>query len=259
MAPKQLKNLRPAVRRATIVDMVEKNGRATVEELALVLGASQETVRRDLNSLATAGQIRKVHGGAVRVEAEQQEGSFGERLKKNLPAKHSVAEKVAKIVKPGQSVMIDTGSATLVCAEALTRIRDLTVITNSTKIAALIASAENGSKAILLGGSYRHDNAQTVGAQTCAEISRIRTDHTILTVYALDQHGAYDYSEEEARVAQSMVDYANELTIVADLSKLGRSSTFKICDLDKVNRLVMEDTPTGSIYDQLLAAGVDIL
>lgn len=155
--------------------------------------------------------------------------------------------------------MIDTGSATLVCTEALAKIRDLTVITNSTNIAALISAAQNGSKAVLLGGTYSHDNAQTVGAQTCAEIARYRTDHTILTVYAFDQQGAYDYSEDEARVAQAMAEYANELTVVADLSKLERSSTFSICELDKIDRLVLEDAPPANMQAALAAAGVDIL
>ena len=254
----QRRPLRPSVRQAAIVEVVEKSGRATVEQLAVEFSASQETVRRDLNTLAEAGRVRKVHGGVVKVGVER-EGSFDERLKRNLRAKQVVAEKVAKLVKPGQSVMIDTGSATLICAEALSRIRDLTVVTNCTRIADRVASAQNGSDVILLGGSYRPGNMQTVGPQACAEVSRYRTDHVIVTISALDQKGAYDFEEEEAHIARAMVEYSNNLTLVADLSKLGHSSTFKICNLDRADRLVIEASPEPELKAALSTAGVDIL
>lgn len=254
----QRRALRPSVRQAAIVEMIEKNGRATVERLAEKFDASQETVRRDLSALAEAGRVRKIHGGAVKV-AFAREGSFEERLKRNLRAKLEVAEKVAKFVQPGQSVMIDTGTATLTCADALARIRDLTVITNSAKIAERISSAQNGSSVILLGGKYRPDNAQTVGPQTCAEIARYRTDHLILTISALDGLGAYDFLEDEALVARSMIEHANDLTLVADTSKLGKSSTFKICELDRISRLVLEASPKPELQASLAAAGVELL
>jgi DeoR family glycerol-3-phosphate regulon repressor len=255
---RQSGTLRPSVRQAAIVEVIEKNGRASVEKLAEEFDASQETVRRDLNALAEAGRVRKIHGGVVKVDVAR-EGSFNERINKNLRAKQEVAEKVAKLVQPAQSVMIDTGTATLICSDALSRIHDLTVVTNSSSIAKRISAAQNGSVVILLGGNYRHDSTQTVGPQTCAEIGRFRTDHVILTISALDHLGAYDFAEEEAQVARAMIETANDLTLVADRSKLGHSSTFKICELEKVTRLVLEAKPDPGLHASLMAAGVEVL
>ncbi len=252
------KSLRPSVRQAAIFEMVEKKGRATVEELSEEFYASFETVRRDLNALAEEGRLRKVHGGAVKLGIAR-EGSFGERLATNARAKQEVAEKLAKLVQPGQSIMLDTGSATLICAERLSRIRDLTVVTNSVQIAECFSKAQNGSNAVLLGGSYRSENAQTVGAQTCTEIGRFRTDHVVLTISALDHLGAYDFTEDEAQVARAMIENAQELTLVADQSKLGRSSIFKICDLDEITRLIVEGKPDRDLQAALVAAGAELL
>ncbi len=254
----QRRTLRPSVRQAAIVELIEKDGRATVEELADKFDASQETLRRDLNALAEEGRVRKVHGGAVKVSLAR-EGSFEERLKRNLRAKQEVAEKVAKIVRPGQTVMIDTGTGTLTCADTLARVRDLTVITNSTKIADTISRAQNGSRAVLLGGSYSPDNSQTIGPQTCAEIGKYRTDHVILTISALDSLGAYDFQEEEAQVARAMIEHANNLTLVADHSKLGKSSTFKVCEIGRISRLVLEANPEPELLASLVAAGVELV
>ena len=155
--------------------------------------------------------------------------------------------------------MMDTGTATLICADAMSRVPGLTVVTNSTRIADCISSAQNGSNAILLGGNYQPGNAQTVGAYTCAEIGRYRTNHVILTVSALDELGAYDFTEEEAQVARVMIDNDSDLTVVADSSKLGQSSTFKICELERIARLVLDSEPKPPLLASFEAAGVDVI
>ncbi|WP_116600256.1 DeoR/GlpR family DNA-binding transcription regulator [Primorskyibacter marinus] len=250
--------LRPSVRRAAIHEIIEKTGGASVDALAERFDASTETVRRDLNALAKAGRVRKVHGGAVKASITP-EGLFEERLAVNAQAKQEIAEKLSKLVEPGQSIMMDTGSTTLVCAGALAHVRDLTVITNSVRIAQTIASVNNGSRVILLGGTYRTDNSQTVGAHTCSEISRIRTDHVVLTVTGFDGSGAYDFSESEAQIARAMAENTGALTVVADSSKFGRNSTFKVCNLERIDRLVLESNPLPDAKAALIAAGIAVI
>lgn len=254
----QHRPMKPSVRQAAIAELVSKSGRLSVEKLAEKFETSPETVRRDLNTLAKEGRIRKVHGGAEKPSFVV-EGSFDERLSSNLRAKREVAEKLSKIVRPGQTIMMDTGSATLICAEALNRLRDLTVVTNSFRIAERISAFENGSRAIILGGRYSSENAQTLGPQVCAEISMYRPDHTILTVSAIDELGVYDFTEDEALVARAMVANAGDLTLVADLSKLSQTSTYKICEHEQVRRLILEAEPGPELRHSLKQSGVEII
>lgn len=254
----QLKPMKPSVRQAAIAELVGKTGRVSVETLAERFDASPETVRRDLSVLAREGRIRKIHGGAER-PSHVVESSFEERLGSNLRAKREVAEKLAKIVRPGQTVMMDTGSATLICAEALGQLRDLTVVTNSFRIAERISTADNGSRAVILGGRYNPENAQTLGARVCAEVAMYRPDHTVLTVSAVDASGAYDFTDEEAMVARAMIANAGDLTVVADLSKLNQTSTYKICEHAQINRLVLEGEPGDELKHSLMQSGVEIV
>lgn len=249
--------LKPAVRQAAIFEKIEKHGRATVDELAERFGSSTETVRRDLNTLAEAGRIRKVHGGAVRASITP-EGGFADRVAENAQAKQQIAEKLTKILQPGQSIMMDTGSTTLACAQALAGVRDLTVVTNSIRIAEAITAHNNGSRAMLLGGTFHSDNSQTVGAQTCAEIGQVRTDHVVLTVTGIDESGVFDFSEDEAQVARAMAKSTGYLTVVADSSKLDRSSTFRVCDLERVDRLILEDRPNPDMMTAFVSAGIAV-
>ena len=250
--------MRPKLRKTAIMEFVERRGRASVDELADRFSTSPETVRRDLNALADDGRVRKVHGGAVKISL-QQEGPFDERLAQNKLAKQLVAEKLVRIIAAGQSLMIDTGSTTLIAAEALARLRCLTVITNSTRIAHAVTGQPNEATVILLGGTYRHDNGQTVGPSACAEIQRYHTDHAILSVGTLNARGAFDYCHDEAEVARAMIRVAGMVTVVADSSKLNRSSPFQVCELDQLDRLILDKSPDGDLRRMLDAAGVEVL
>jgi len=250
--------LRPDSRKAAICDFIENSGEASVEILAEKFGASLETIRRDLNALADVGRIRKVHGGAIRISTSK-ESAFDARAKQNTLAKRLIAEKLVSFVYPGQSLFIDTGTTTLACADVLANIQDLKVITNSLHVAAAILSKGSSSKVTILGGTFRPDNTQTVGAATVAEIGRLWVDHAVLTIGTIDAAGAYDFSEEEALVARAMCDSAAQLSVVADRSKLNRRSTYKVCDLNQIDRLILDSAPDAAILDAMRAADVDVL
>src|SRR3546814_11816151 len=79
----------------------------------------------------------------------------------NAVAKRMIAEKAARLIAPGATLFIDTGSTSLMCAEEIGTIAGLTVITNSTRIAAVLAERGNRTSAVLLGGRFdgaNHEN-----------------------------------------------------------------------------------------------------
>lgn len=247
--------VRPGVRQAEICDLVARFEEVSVKTLAAKYTTSEETIRRDLSLLADAGRVQKVHGGARRV-ARIDEGAFDERMGQNLLAKRLIAEKVAKLVAPRQTIFMDTGSTTLICAEAMARTKSLTVITNSARISATFAAGTGGAQVFLLGGLFRGDNAQTVGPTTIREIGYYRTDHAIITAGTLRAEGAYDYSYSEAQVARAMIAAASEITVVVDHSKFERDATHKLCNLDQIDNLISDKRPNDALADALHRANV---
>jgi DeoR/GlpR family transcriptional regulator of sugar metabolism len=250
--------VKPRVRQQEILDLVVRDGEVSVETLASRFDSSQETIRRDLSILADAGRIRKVHGGARHL-LRGDEGAFDERMGRNALAKRLIAEKITKLITPRQTIFMDTGSTTLICAEALARVKGLKVITNSTRIAATFASGTGEAEVYLLGGRYINDNSQTVGSSTIGEIQKFRADHAIIAIGALDISGAMDYSNDEAQVGRSMIAAASKLTIVADSSKYEQRAAFKVCDLEEVDNLIGDKFPEPALYDALIANNVGIL
>ncbi len=176
----------PEARRDGIVEIVNRDGKASVEALADSLDASRETIRRDLTELDRQGLLRKVHGGATAAEPsgfEKAEGALAARMTQNLTRKRAIARKAAGLLKPGDSLFIDTGSTTLIFAEELPQIAGLTVITNSAAIAALAIKAED-SRVFLIGGEYRRGGQESVGDMAVRQIGEFRAAYAFLTVAA---------------------------------------------------------------------------
>lgn len=242
--------MRPGLRQAQICELVNRRGEVSVEDLAERFHASPETIRRDLGALAEAGRLRKVHGGA-RALGGLEEGALRARMRQNLLAKQLIAEKAARLVMPGMVLFVDTGSTTLIAARELARIRRLTVITNSTQVAETFATGAGAADVILLGGRYRHDNAQSVGAEAIAQAGLYSADMALLTIGALDSHGAMDFSSHEAELARAMIANAQSCTLLADHSKLNKRAAYRVCRLDQVATLVTDREPEESLKESL--------
>jgi DeoR/GlpR family transcriptional regulator of sugar metabolism len=247
------------LRQAKIVEIIRTKEQATVEELAVILGISRETIRRDLTGLANSGKIQKIHGGATspRVFGE---GSFQERMSDNTEAKARIAAMASRLFTVGETVFIDTGSTTLHFAENLSEISGLTIITNSTEIAGTVSLSASGNRTFLLGGEFNPDNRQTVGTMVAAQIRSFRAHHTVLTVGALDMRsGAMDYNIEEAQVARAMIEQSESVTVLVDSSKFNEVASFEVCSLAQIDRIVCETAPPDALAEALAAAEVQII
>jgi DeoR family glycerol-3-phosphate regulon repressor len=203
----------PEERRQEITRLAHAEGRVAVEELVARLNASRETMRRDLTVLAGRGILLKYHGGARTPRADI-EGPFQARMAANMPAKRRIAAAAARLFEPGDTLFIDTGTTTLCLAEALGRLKGLTVVTNAPRLAGAIADLEGG---------------------------------------------IMDYDIDEAQVAQAMIGQAEQVTVVADASKLGRRALFQVCELAAVDRLVTDAAPPAAIAAALGEAGVAVV
>jgi DeoR/GlpR family transcriptional regulator of sugar metabolism len=247
------------LRQAKILEIIRKNGLATVDELSALLDISNETIRRDLTTMASAGKIQKVHGGATLPQAFG-EGSFKQRLSDNAEAKVQIAEAASKLFSTGETMFIDTGSTTLYFAEKLSEISDLTIVTNSTDVAGTISGSTEGNRTFLLGGEFSSDNRQTVGTMVAEQIRSFRAHHAVLTIGGLDERtGAMDYNIEEAQVARAMIERSESLTVLVDSSKFNSVASFEVCSLERIDRIVCDSPPPDALRDALIAAGVTII
>lgn len=250
----------PEARRDGIVEIVNRDGKASVEALADNLDASRETIRRDLTELDRQGLLRKVHGGATAAEPsgfEKAEGALAARMTQNLSRKRAIARKAAGLLKPGDSLFIDTGSTTLIFAEELPQIAGLTVITNSAAIAALAIKGED-SRVFLIGGEYRRGGQESVGDMAVRQIGEFRAAYAFLTVAAFGAGGFMDHDLRQAQVARAMARQAAQPVVLADSSKMDRLGVFEVAPAAAPASLVT-DMISPALAANLSERGVTVL
>ena len=242
-------------RQLKIIEILRNEGKVSVRGLVSQLGTSAETIRRDLSSLSDAGKLHKTHGGAVlpRITGE---GPFQQRLENNIAAKRQVAKRACPLISPGDTLFIDTGSTTLIFAEELALIDNLTIITNSADIAKIVAT-NHSSQVFLVGGLYSADNRETTGPMVISQIDKFRVTHTVLTIGGIDaKTGVTDFNVNEAHVAQAMIQQASNVIVLADSSKLNQIAPFEVSSLTQINSFVCNISPDESLRAALADAEV---
>ncbi|MFI5676779.1 DeoR/GlpR family DNA-binding transcription regulator [Streptomyces cellulosae] len=148
-------------RRRVILETARREGSVDVGELAVELGVSKETVRRDLNALERHGLVRRTHGGAHPVESAGFETTLAFRTTMHVPEKSRIAAAAAALLHDAETVYLDEGYTPQLIAAALPRDRPLTVVTSSLATAGALACAENIA-VLLLGGRVRGGTLATV-------------------------------------------------------------------------------------------------
>jgi DeoR family glycerol-3-phosphate regulon repressor len=251
--------MRPRDRQSRITDLVRSQGKVSVDQLVETFHISAETIRRDLTFLATNGKIQKIHGGAVALR-NFGEGPFAQRMLLNSQAKRLIARQVRRLVSPGDSLFIDTGSTTLAIAEELTTIDDLTVITNSTEVARMITSANRTVQMFLLGGNYNGDNRQTCGTIAVKQIEGFHCSIALLTAGAIAaEAGVMDFNHDEAQIASAMIEHSDKVLLMVDSSKFDRVAPFVVAPLDRIHSLVSDQAPGGVLARALESAQVEVV
>ncbi|EPJ77743.1 MULTISPECIES: DeoR/GlpR family DNA-binding transcription regulator [Pseudomonas] len=214
--------------------------RVTTDRIVTDLNVSRETVRRDLVALEEQGELKRIHGGAIRVEDE---APIAERAQSNVKFKRDLARAAVSLLSHGQTVFIDAGTTTVILAEELAKLGGLTVITNSFNVALQLrnpaASGGRHNEVLVLGGSLDDRAPATVGSTTVAEIARYRADLALLSPVGIDaQRGASNYDHREAEVARAMADNAEGVVILADYSKIGVESRVAFCPPERIDVLI---------------------
>src|SRR5438067_11257870 len=96
-------------RRRQLLDLINRRGFATLDELVKSLGVSESTVRRDLEALDLAGSIKRTHGGAVWSGEVRAMPAFEDRAATATAEKQAIGRAAAALIEDGEAVLLDGG------------------------------------------------------------------------------------------------------------------------------------------------------
>ncbi|KQR98772.1 D-beta-D-heptose 1-phosphate adenosyltransferase [Williamsia sp. Leaf354] len=248
-------------RQQAIADQVLAHGRASVTALAEEFDVTSETVRRDLASLERAGFLRRVHGGAVPVDAVRvTELGVAERADAHPDEKERIGTAACRFVpSDGGSLVIDAGTTTVQAAARLPRDRALTVFTNSLPVAASVAD-HPGAQLHFLGGRIRGLTQAAVGPAPITALASFRVDVAFIGTNGItERHGLSTPDPDEGAVKSAMIAAANRVVVLADSSKLGAEDMTRFAGLEEVDVLITDDGIDPGFSAQLSARGVEVV
>jgi DeoR family fructose operon transcriptional repressor len=243
-------------RRARLREMIRSRGFVSIPDLKEVIGASESTIRRDLDVLEEQGEAKRTHGGVFCTAPSAGLTMFQDGREGHWGKKRRIAEMAAALIEDRDTLLLDGGSTTYELARQLVG-RPLQIVTNSLPVANLFASSEKADL-IFLGGQV-HRVGITMGSRSIEMMRGLRVQKAILSVAGIDQRGYYNSNLLLVETERAMMESADQTIVVADSSKFGRSSLVQLCGLSDVQRIVVDDGLSEAWRRTLTAAGVELL
>ena len=244
-------------RRDAILERLRADGKVVAAELSSSLDVSPDTVRRDLRELAEAGLLRRVHGGALPPAVGAQ--AYAVRREQAADAKAAIARATSALVRPGQVILLDSGTTTLEVARHLPPELEATVITNSPPIAVALAEHPRVDVTVL-GGMLDKEARALVGAATIESLRSVRADLLVLGICSLHPEvGITVNALEESYVKRAMIANSAEVVAVSSADKLGSAGPYVVGPLDELTHLVTEASAPPAQLTEYRALGIELV
>lgn len=225
-----------SLRQTEIIEIIRRDGKASVDSLAGQFDVTLQTIRKDLTELGEAGRIERVHGGAV-LPSNTANIAYEQRRSVNYEGKKAIAKACAAALPNDCSIFINLGTTTEAVARELQAHRNVLVATNNLNVATILAPNEE-CQLVVTGGTYRRSDGGLTGTLTNNTIEQFKFDYAVIGCSAMDDDGdLLDFDIQEVGVSQRIVAQAKTVFVVADHTKWQRNAPARICSLADVSAL----------------------
>lgn len=241
-------------RHEKILDLVNRQGFATIEELVHGFNVTPQTVRRDLNLLHEQGLLRRYHGGAGTLGSSTINASYQQRQVHNADEKRRIAAAVAANIPDNASLFINIGTTNEAIAHALLTRQSLKVITNNLHVANTLGPRED-FEVIVAGGQVRPSDGGIIGEATLDLVKQFKVDFALIGTSGIDDDGILlDFDYHEVRVSQAMIANARRVCLAADHSKFGRKAMIRLGSLADIHTFFTDRAPPAAIAEVITRA-----
>ena len=253
-------------RQQQILDYLEKNRKATTNELSDMLGVSATTIRTDLNQMDKAKLLTKTHGGAVYRDASSGNKEltgrayfFHERALENQHEKDLIAGEAIKLVENHMCIFLDASSTAYTLGMKLRGFTELTVITNGINLALSLKDIP-GVTVILTGGIVTSASSSIEGLLGEDLLKKIHTDIAFVSARGFSlENGLTDFSIYEADLKRMCIKSSTKTVALIDHTKFDTTSISSYASVDDIHLLFTDNglsRNTKEIYEK---AGIDLL
>lgn len=253
-------------RRNKIVEMVNGAGSVMVNDIAAALGVTEVTVRTDLRLLEERGMLTRFHGGAARSGAlialdsavEGSEVSLHDRYLLAADPKRRIAIEAAKMVKEGDTVILDSGSTTRLLADELAGMSNITVITNNLP-AANVLLENTDITLVVCGGTLRHKTVSLHGSIAEYALRGVSANLMFVGADGFDCETGITTFNEGYAISGVMAEAARQVVVVSDSSKFGRKGFNIVLPIERIDTIVTDKNAPEDAIKRLKSKGKKVI
>lgn len=240
------------LRHAEMLSLIRQRQEILVHELCQIFNVSPMTVRRDLQVLEEQGKISRFHGGAT---VDLQAMISQDRVDVSL-CRGWIARYAASLVNDGDRILINGSNTALALLDHLEDKR-VTVFTNNGLVVG--RSYPESVDVHLFGGVLRADHILT-GDLTLRNLMEIQADKAFLGCIGISPDGEILCGiPSELSVNETMIAHADSYYILADHTKIGRSSPYASFLLEKKGCVITDAFAATEVTDRLQDGAMEVV
>ena len=249
----------PSERRTRILELVARQGSVQVSELSDQFHVSEVTIRSDLDVLASQGLLVRERGGAVATSAANLLVAYEQRARLHTEQKRRIGVAAARLVCPGDTIIMDAGTTVMAMARSLRSLPDLTVFTNGLNIATEVGVLSN-VHVIVLGGLMNQHLIATAGPHAEWALKDLVAQKLFLGTRDVDvEAGMTDLFSDVVRVKKAMIRAAKQVILLADATKWGKVSLIEVGPLSVVHTIITDSGLAEDTRAEIERAGIELI
>ncbi|GAC02971.1 DeoR/GlpR family DNA-binding transcription regulator [Paraglaciecola chathamensis] len=250
-------------RQQLILEVLEESTFASVPELCAQLGASEATIRRDLNKLSAQKKIKKIRGGAQVIDSGTTSNfylsgnAFLIDKEKNADIKRQIAKAACELCSDGESIIINGGSSTFMMAEFL-REKRLNVLTNSFVLSQdLVENSQN--QVTLPGGEVYRKQSIILSSFENDTTQNYRGSMMFMGTPGISKYGVMESDPLLILAEKKLRKQADKLVVLADSTKIGLQSNLVFCDLEAVDIVITDSRADEKVLKEFRRWGIEVI
>lgn len=235
-----------AERHHIILELLKEKNLVKMQEIIKLTDASESTIRRDLTYLENKKQLKRVHGGAARLQGKLVEPTMDEKSFKNTQAKQQISQYASSLIEEGDCIYLDAGSTIFEMIPHLPS--GIVVVTNG--LMHMNSLLERNVETYLIGGRIKPTTRALIGRGAKESLELYRFDKSFIGVNGIHpQFGFTTPDPEEAMVKTTAISLSREAYVLADDSKFLETAFSKIANLDEATVITNKlDTETHTHF-----------
>lgn len=248
-------------RQAKILDMLERDGKVLVKELADIFSVTEDSIRKDLSALELDGKLKRTYGGAVSIEQKLQMTEANKRRISDVEAKRKIAAAAFQLLRPNQLIYLDISTINIALAQMLEKITvRYKILTNMVDVLVILARNPN-IELIFAGGLINQSRDGFTDALNLDFLSRFRPDISFIGTAGchISNNSLSTHNTNDALHKARMVELSKYSCIVAESRKMEVEANFSFCPFSRVDALITDAELSKELLAKVDKLGVKII